>query len=549
MRQALITAAVFFALAPALAPRAPGRQGASRDVSARRDFMVRLDGGDEVELYEGSHALVIGVSAYTNGWSPLAGVADDVPAVTKVLEENGFQVTTLSGPSTTSRGIRSAIEEFIENYGYNPHDRLLIYFAGHGHTGKTALGERDIGYIIPADAPLPEADDRVFRQRAISMEKMSEYARQIEAKHALFVFDSCFSGSLLSSLRGGVPPGITAVTSLPTRQFITAGSEQQAVPDKSVFRRYFVAGLSGGADINGDGYVTGVELFLYLQQHVTAERKEAQTPQYGVIDDARINRGDIVFALPRPAATPARPARPEPVDPSARELIIWATVKDSGDPEEYKIYLEQYPNGQFAALARQRLARARASAGPPPRPASERLAAARRGVLKLDFDSVDGKRQVPADDYLNSAGITVEGVTEGSKIVILDLSTFYGGQAMRASSGANGLAQVDVNDPVVFTLKFPFPVGAVRFTRPKLLAATESGVTFPEWSARALGATGEVLDSTGEGLGRYFSDVPPRDFVLNGPGITAVRFSSKNYHFAAFSAVVLDDLMLVLSGP
>ncbi len=43
-------------------------------------------------IYEESHALVIGVSSYTNGWSKLAGVKEDVIEVQKALEENGFEV-------------------------------------------------------------------------------------------------------------------------------------------------------------------------------------------------------------------------------------------------------------------------------------------------------------------------------------------------------------------------------------------------------------------------------------------------------------------------
>jgi formylglycine-generating enzyme required for sulfatase activity len=40
---------------------------------------------------------------------------------------------------------------------------------------------------------------------------------------------------------------------------------------------------------------------------------------------------------------------------SADEIAFWASIKDSTDPEDFKAYLQQYPNGKFAALAKNRL--------------------------------------------------------------------------------------------------------------------------------------------------------------------------------------------------
>src|SRR6266498_3250384 len=40
---------------------------------------------------------------------------------------------------------------------------------------------------------------------------------------------------------------------------------------------------------------------------------------------------------------------------SAAEMIFWNSIKDSTDPEDFRAYLQQYPNGKFAALAKNRL--------------------------------------------------------------------------------------------------------------------------------------------------------------------------------------------------
>ncbi len=67
------------------------------------------------------------------------------------------------------------------------------------------------------------------------MDEIDAYVRRIEAKHVLWVFDSCFSGSLFEATRAA-PPAITCKTAKPVRQFITAGTADQQVSDNSVFR-------------------------------------------------------------------------------------------------------------------------------------------------------------------------------------------------------------------------------------------------------------------------------------------------------------------------
>ena len=65
---------------------------------------------------------------------------------------------------------------------------------------------------------------------------------------------------------------------LPVRQFITAGSAHETVPAQSIFTPVFVDALRYGlGDLTGDGYVTGQELGLYLQNKVPQHTN--QTPQ------------------------------------------------------------------------------------------------------------------------------------------------------------------------------------------------------------------------------------------------------------------------------
>jgi hypothetical protein len=174
--------------------------------------------------------------------------------------------------------------------------------------------------------------------------------------------------------------------------------------------------------------------------------------------------------------------------------------------------------------------------------------------VAIDFDKTAGGEpvnvsvtgQLLANDYLKAFGITLTNVSEKTRVVVEDLRRTYEGGAIVAASGDNALAQVGSNDPVSFTMNFKSPLQTVQFTRPRLVAA-ETGITFPEWTAIALDENGRQLDSVGEPLGRgpaYYSDVPAKTFTLRGSAIRAIRFNSNNHQFAAFNAIIIDDLIL-----
>lgn len=260
---------------------------------------VKVTDNDSI-LYRESHALVIGISSYhlypKNGWLPLPGVREDVLEVKKALEWHGFNVEVLE--DATRKQFDDTLTEFIKKYGGDSENRLLIYFAGHGHNLKSSYGAQQ-GYLIPIDAPEPRINRDEFKAKAISMVVIESYARQIEAKHALFVLDACFSGSFFAT-RNSIPASISHNTSQPVRQFITSGKATEQVKDASVFRQQFVRALtSSDADRPGDGYLTGSELGQFLFEEVSNYTNGFQHPQYGKINYYNLDKGDFVFILPK----------------------------------------------------------------------------------------------------------------------------------------------------------------------------------------------------------------------------------------------------------
>jgi hypothetical protein len=247
-------------------------------------------------LYKNSHALVIGVSSYDH-FPRLPEVAKDVDAVAEALERTGFIVEKL--PDPTRDKLDASILSFINKWGENADDvdnRLLIYFSGHGIT----IGDKStrIGYIVLKDsaAYYGPADNPAFRGSAVSMDRFKEYSRMIKAKAVLFVFDSCFSGYMFEVLsnKDAMPPG--SWTSLEVKEFITAGTAEQEVPERSIFRDKFLEGINGKADYDHDGFVTGRELCYFLASEVDRATAGRQTPLCG--KSSPENGADFVFVLP-----------------------------------------------------------------------------------------------------------------------------------------------------------------------------------------------------------------------------------------------------------
>ena len=297
---------------------------------------VRTESGKELALYKDSHALVIGNGAYPvkNGWNPLPGAVKDVKEVAAVLEHHGFNVTLKI--DVTKAEFNKAFSEFIHESGKDKDNRLLFYYAGHGYTTKAATGE-DLGYLVMLDTPNPD-NAAEFDLYSVDMVKFVSDSKKIHAKHVLFMFDSCFSGTILNLRNTVMPPHITDRIKNPVRQFITAGRADEPVPDRSEFKKAFLNLLEGRVDEpTPDGYLTGVELGDYLYRTVPKFSK-GQHPQHGKIHDQQLNTGDFVFVLPQNKQDGSKD--------SGIELDTMATLDITSTPSGATVYVDGILIGQ-----------------------------------------------------------------------------------------------------------------------------------------------------------------------------------------------------------
>ena len=243
---------------------------------------------ETVQLYEKSHALVIGIDNYSGGWPRLSMAIQDAEAVAEGLKARGFEVALAK--NLNSSQLREKLRSFFAIKGSDPDARLLLWFAGHGHTIN---GE---GFLVPADAPI--ATQPEFLVSALHLRDFGGLVRLAKSKHVLSIFDSCFAGTIFTGRAGSAPPAITAKTIKPVRQFLTSSDAGQQVRDDGSFRKLFLRAINGedsSADPNRDGYVTGEELGLYLSQSMADLTQAAQIPKSGKLQDVDYNQGDFVF--------------------------------------------------------------------------------------------------------------------------------------------------------------------------------------------------------------------------------------------------------------
>jgi hypothetical protein len=287
---------------------------------------VKIPGGKTIELYKASYALVVGNGNYTNGWDPLPGALKDVDDVARVLEEvHDFRVVKRT--SLTRPQFQEALTQFIYDYGQQDGSRILFYYAGHGHTEKL-INDEELGYLVMVDAPL-EQDRARLSLCSVDMQSLITESKKIRAKHVLFIFDSCFSGTILNVRSSLALKKINDLIKYPVHQFITAGRAHESVSDRSIFKRVLLDLLEGRDDEPfPDGYITGDELGLYLKSKVPSYQ-QTQHPQFGTAKDPCCDKGDFVFVAPRPP-------RPQPktgglhIETEPSGATLWIDGQEKG---------------------------------------------------------------------------------------------------------------------------------------------------------------------------------------------------------------------------
>lgn len=263
--------------------------------SPARDAHRRSKADDKSTQYkpEYSHslALVIGINSYDDPkFMTLGKAEEDAQAVYDLLVSTpyNFSVHILIGEEATKKAI---LDELFKLRKTEADDRILVYFAGHGYTLTDKFGH-ETGYVAAYDT----AAERDYT--ALELDEITDLRRRADAKHILFIFDSCFSGQALGLTR--TVPSVSAERFLTQRayQVISAGSGDQPVADFASMTRLLLEELRSEDVDDTTGLYTLSNLGLNVRQIMTAHSKKTQIPQFGHLQGSQ--GGDFVFRIAEP---------------------------------------------------------------------------------------------------------------------------------------------------------------------------------------------------------------------------------------------------------
>jgi formylglycine-generating enzyme required for sulfatase activity len=232
------------------------------------------------------HALLIGISTYGEGLTPIPSARLDVAALAEVLRDpqlGGFpseQVVVLQDPQRTP--MERAVELLFANR--DPEDLLLLYFSGHGFRDD----QRQLLLSCSESRKFGEGRERGKVQQSTTLRaaQLREYMKN-SSNYQLLILDCCFSGAFAEGMAakddgalhledfGG--EGRAVLTSSAS---IETSSAPEAGEGLSVYTRFLVEGIrTGAADRQQRGFVDAEDLHLYVSRRV-AEAAPAMTPQF-----------------------------------------------------------------------------------------------------------------------------------------------------------------------------------------------------------------------------------------------------------------------------
>ena len=244
--------------------------------------------------YNNSWALIIGINQYQK-CNPLEFARQDAEEVADVLitqfkfPENN--VILLKDEMATRENIITHFLEYTNNSSITSDDRIIVFFAGHGHTASGRRGE--VGYLVPVDGE-PGKPASLIR-----WDELLRNSDLIPAKHILFVMDACYGGlAITRALAPGSKRFLKNMLQRYVRQVLTAGKADETVadaggsrPGHSIFTSYFLDALEGAAS-SEEGILTANGVMAYVYDRVSKDHYSKQTPHYGFLE----GDGDLILS-------------------------------------------------------------------------------------------------------------------------------------------------------------------------------------------------------------------------------------------------------------
>lgn len=287
-------------------------------------------------------ALVIGNSGYKHV-TRLTNPKNDATVLAQRFRELGFDKVTLK-LDLDANVLRRTLGQFSRDSAGA--DTAVIYFAGHG------IEVDGMNYVIPTDAKLSHVDDVDFE--AVELNKLMRSLNRAK-KLKLVILDACRNDPFKNNMAGiggsrSVGRGLARVSLTGSDTLVAYAAREGTVAadgdDKhSPYAQALIKHITTpDLDIR--------LLFGRVRDDVLAATGRKQEPfTYGSLP------GRPIFLASKGTNGTSREQTTTAVPQIDREALFWSSVEDSEDPSEIRAYLERFPNGTFAGLARRRLSK------------------------------------------------------------------------------------------------------------------------------------------------------------------------------------------------
>lgn len=316
-------------------------------------------------------ALVIGNSQYSK-FGLLPNPQLDAEAIGASLRSVGFDVTLVNNQSLD--GMNKALNAFAVRT--QAADVAVIYYAGHG------IEVYGRNYLIPVDAIL--SSDADVRYQAVPLDAVLGAVERSKGL-GIVILDACRDNPFLAAMSRAVggraigqglgkvdpPSGVLVAFSAAEGAVATDGRDGEHSPYAKALMRYI---QEPGLELNlllGKVHDDVLEATGQVQSP-RAVSAVGGTPFYfkASTQSAAAASAPAYTALPSGATSLT-------VDNRYVDSQYWSSVAQSSDPEDFRAYLEQFPQGQFAGLARNRIRSLSGGIAPPaatPAPPQPQLA-------------------------------------------------------------------------------------------------------------------------------------------------------------------------------
>ena len=277
-------------------------------------------------------ALVIGNEKYFN--APLKNPLNDARDMYQALKDLGFNV--IYKENVGYREMEKAVREF-GNRLRKQGGAGLFYFAGHG----VQVNGRN--YLIPVDAQIESESDVQFEALDASrvLGKMNDAGNGLN----FVILDACrdnpFARSFRSYNKGlaqmDAPKGTLIAYATSPGKTAADGDARNGVYTKYLLKQMRIPGLEVG------------RMFRRVRKGVSEETGGTQ-----VSWESTSLTGEFYFCSSKPAKTEKQFEEKTSIKSSAllAEKEAWGLAKNTDDIQIVKMFLEQYPNGNYAFAAR-----------------------------------------------------------------------------------------------------------------------------------------------------------------------------------------------------